>query len=111
MDQNDDAMVVTDMKNNQAESEIKLINFTPQIILFEHPKMQKILTWYAEKLTEHIAWVQCHIEKESINSSIALEIHIKWLIFRDMAIMKQSGFSDWIAGVYNAKYTQLKSQL
>jgi hypothetical protein len=108
VDQNDDAMVVTDMKNNQAESEIKLSNFTPQIILSENQEVQKILTWYAEKLTEHIAWVQCHIEKESINSSISLEIHIKWLIFRDMAIMKQSGFSDWIAGVYNTEYIRLK---
>jgi hypothetical protein len=109
-DQNDDAMVVTDMKNNKAESEIKLINFTPQIILFEHPKMQKILTWYVEKLTEYIAWIQHYVDQLP-NANISFDICAKWLLFIENSIMKQSGFPNWIAGVHNAKYTQLKSQL
>jgi len=103
-------VVDEDIKNNQAESEIKLINFTPQIILFEHPKMQKILTWYVEKLTEYIAWIQHYVDQLP-NANISFDICAKWLLFIENSIMKQSGFPNWIAGVYNAKYTQLKSQL
>jgi hypothetical protein len=99
-----------DIKNNQVESEIKLINFTPQIILFEHPKMQKILTWYVEKLTEYIAWIQHYVDQLP-NANISFDVCAKWLLFIENSIMKQSGFPNWIAGVYNAKYTQLKSQL
>lgn len=102
--------VMDDIKNNQAESEIKLSNFNPQILLFEHPKMQKVLTWYVEKLTEYIAWIQNYVDQLP-NANISFDICAKWLLFIEDSIMKQSGFPNWISGVYNAKYTELKSQL
>ena len=90
------------------DNETKMSDFQPQIILSDNPEIKKILTWYVEALTKYIAQVQNITDQAEPET--AEEIRCKWLAFIKNAIIPQSGFPDWIVGIYNAEYASLNKQ-